>query len=46
MNATTYIQLQTVIDFEGLQDILEMHEVHNSWKHAEALNAAWRAKIT
>jgi len=40
------MQLQTVIDFEGLQDILEMHEVHNSWKHAEVLNAELRAKIS
>lgn len=33
-----YKDLQTTISLDGLYDILEMKEVHESWKHAELLN--------
>lgn len=39
------MQLKTNIDLEGLMDILEMHEVHTSWKNAEAWNNEWRSNL-
>ena len=42
LDAHTYHLLRTSIDMVGLVDLLEMHEVHTSWKHAEMLNARWR----
>jgi hypothetical protein len=37
---STYIALHTSIDLDGLYDLIEMQEVHSSWKHAAARNAA------
>lgn len=32
--ARTYEQLHTTIDYDGLLDLLEMKNVHDSWKDA------------
>lgn len=45
IDAQTYQALQTTIDMDGLMDLLELHEVHESWKHAELLNREWQAKL-
>jgi len=45
IDAGVYHQLCTVIDMHGLMDLLEMHEVHSSWKHAEMLNREWQSKL-
>ena len=45
VNVNTYLQLHTTIDMEGMMDLLEMHEVHESWKHAEMKNMQWRAGL-
>lgn len=38
MDAATYHLLDSCIDLDGLWDLLELHEVHASWKHAEMKN--------
>ena len=45
IDARTYEMLDTIIDMDGFMDLLEMHEVHTSWKHAEMLNQEWRSKL-
>jgi hypothetical protein len=45
IDAGVYHQLCTVIDMHGLMDLLEMHEVHSSWKHAEMLNREWQSNL-
>jgi len=35
----TYLALHTTIDLEGLYDLLEMAEVHQSWMWAAHMNA-------
>lgn len=39
IDAHTYHMLDTCIDLDGLMDLLELAEVHQSWKSAEAKNA-------
>lgn len=39
IDATVYRDLHSVIDLDGLLDILELREVHRSWANAEYLNA-------
>jgi len=39
LNVSTYHLLHTRIDMEGLADILEMREIHDSWTSAEMRNA-------
>ena len=41
----TYLQLSTVIDMQGLLDLMEMHETHMSAKHAEMLNIDWKKNL-
>ncbi len=38
-NAQLYLDLHTVIDLDGMYDLLELREVHNSWKSAALRNA-------
>jgi len=38
IDVQSYHQLCTCIDMEGMMDLLEMREVHESWKHAEMHN--------
>ena len=35
----TYIALQTTLDLDGLYDLLELAECHQSWANAAYLNA-------
>lgn len=39
IDVQTYKDLHTVIDLDGLYDLLELSEVHASWTHAAYLNA-------
>lgn len=39
IDVATYVALHTVIDLDGLDDILEMAEVHSSWINAAVRNA-------
>lgn len=38
IDSVLYEQLHTVIDLDGLLDILEMQDVLASWRHAEMKN--------
>jgi hypothetical protein len=38
IDVATYVRLHTDIDLDGLYDLLEMQEVHQSWKHAATAN--------
>lgn len=38
INAHTYVLLSTVIDVDGLFDLLEMQTVHSSWQQAIRMN--------
>lgn len=40
----TYIALHTTIDLDGLYDLLELQEIHTSWKHAAGANAREQAE--
>lgn len=40
VDVVTYQALHTSIDLDGLYDLLEMQEVHASWKHAAQANAS------
>lgn len=42
VNDNLYLDLHTVIDLDGLYDILELRDVLSGWKHAELKNADWR----
>lgn len=39
IDSELYRELHTVIDLDGLYDILEMKDVLSSWRHAEMKNA-------
>lgn len=43
IDVQTFIALHTVIDIDGLYDLLELQQVHASWCHAALLNARLRA---
>lgn len=38
-NSATYEQLHTTIDFDGLHDLIEFHQVSDSWQEAAKANA-------
>ena len=38
INANTYVQLHTIIDYDGLFDLIELNDVQQSWAQARALN--------
>lgn len=40
IDVQSYHQLCTCIDMDGMMDLLEMREVHESWKNAEMQNKA------
>lgn len=42
IDAGTYEALHTTFDVAALFDLLEMHEVHQSWQYAAMLNAKER----
>ena len=39
IDVSTYEALHTTVDLDGLYDLLELREVHQSWKHAANANA-------
>lgn len=39
VDVATYVRLHTEIDLDGLYDLLELQEVHASWKSAAVANA-------
>jgi len=39
LDVATYEALHTTLDLDGLYDLLEMQEVHQSWKNAAIANA-------
>lgn len=39
IDVATYEALHTTLDLDGLYDLLEMQEVHKSWKNAASANA-------
>jgi hypothetical protein len=43
IDVQTFIALHTVIDIDGLYDLLELQQVHSSWCHAGLLNARLKA---
>ena len=45
VDAYTYHLLSTVIDLEGLMDLLEMKECQVSWQHAEMNNREWAKNL-
>jgi len=38
IDVATYVALHTSIDIDGLFDLLELQEVHQSWSHAALRN--------
>ncbi len=40
VDVDAYIALHTILDLDGLFDLIELGEVGQSWKHAGAANAA------
>jgi hypothetical protein len=43
INFNTYHALHTDVDLDGLYDLLELQEVHESWRHARVANERERA---
>jgi len=39
IDAATYVALHTTIDLDGLFDLLELDDVHQSWQHAALANS-------
>ena len=42
IDVSAYIALNSTIDTDGLFDLLELKEIHNSWVNAETANARER----